>query len=118
MASSLSLSLSIKAFPSSDLNFPDPDVIIAISILSALPSHNSTKEINNFFDSNNEKLVDNEKSLAIRSNWVSSMDDFVWKKQNTLIARSLVFPMKSFKATVFLTVYVDKALASCAIEVI
>ena len=54
----------------------------------------------------------------IWSNWVYSMDDFVWKKQNALIARSLVFPVKSFKATVFLTVYVDKALASCAIEVI
>ena len=46
------------------------------------------------------------------------MIDFVWKKQNMLMARSLVFPVESFRATVFLTMYVDKALALGAIEVI
>ncbi len=87
---------------------------------SSLPSPptDSTKEINKFFDSNNDKLVDNENSLVIRSNWVSSMIDFVWNKQNTLMARSLVFPVESFRATMFLIMYVDKALALGAIEVI
>ncbi|GMY13150.1 protein TPLATE [Fagus crenata] len=65
-----------------------------------------------------DKLVDSENSLAIRSNWVSSMVDFVWKKRNALMARSLVFPVESFRATVFPIVYAVKALASGAIEVI
>ncbi|XP_057982717.1 protein TPLATE [Malania oleifera] len=65
-----------------------------------------------------DKLVDSENSLAIRSNWVSSMVDFVWKKRNALMARSLILPIENFKATVFPIVYAVKAVASGAIEVI
>lgn len=65
-----------------------------------------------------DKLVDSENSLAIRSNWVSSMVDFAWKKRNALMARSLVLPVESFKATVFPIVYAVKAVASGAVEVI
>nr|XP_023880162.1 protein TPLATE [Quercus suber]POE76019.1 protein tplate [Quercus suber] len=65
-----------------------------------------------------DKLVDSENSLAIRSNWVSSMVDFVWKKRNALMARSLVLPVESFRATVFPIVYAVKAVASDAVEVI
>ncbi|KAM3713362.1 hypothetical protein ACJW31_01G249600 [Castanea mollissima] len=65
-----------------------------------------------------DKLVDSENSLAIRSNWVSSMLDFVWKKRNALMARSLVLPVESFRATVFPIVYAVKAVASDAVEVI
>ncbi|KAL0331878.1 UNVERIFIED_CONTAM: protein TPLATE [Sesamum calycinum] len=39
-----------------------------------------------------DKLVDTENSLAIRSNWITSMVDFVWKKRNALMSRSLVLP--------------------------
>jgi hypothetical protein len=65
-----------------------------------------------------DKLIDSENSLAIRSNWVSSMVDFVWKKRNGLMARSLVLPVESFRATVFPIVYAVKAVASEAVEVI
>ena len=65
-----------------------------------------------------DKLVDSENSLAIRSNWVSSMVDFVWKKRNALMARSLVLPVENFRVTVFPLVYAVKAVASGAVEVI
>lgn len=65
-----------------------------------------------------DKLVDSENSLAIRSNWVSSTVDFVWKKRNALMARSLVLPVESFRATVFPIVYAVKAVASGAVEII
>ncbi|KAK6256313.1 hypothetical protein SCA6_017618 [Theobroma cacao] len=65
-----------------------------------------------------DKLVDSENSLAIRSNWVSSMVDFVWKKRSALMARSLILPVESFRATVFPLVYAVKAVASGGLEVI
>ncbi|XP_021890368.1 protein TPLATE [Carica papaya] len=65
-----------------------------------------------------DKLVDSENSLAIRSNWVSSMVDFVWRKRSALMARSLVLPVESFRATVFPLVYAVKAVASGSVEVI
>lgn len=65
-----------------------------------------------------DKLVDSENSLAIRSNWVSSMVDFVWKKRNALMARSLILPVESFRVTVFPIVYAVKAVASGGYEVI
>uniref|UniRef100_A0A7N0ZSN5 Protein TPLATE n=1 Tax=Kalanchoe fedtschenkoi TaxID=63787 RepID=A0A7N0ZSN5_KALFE len=65
-----------------------------------------------------DKLVDSENSLAIRSNWVSSMVDFVWKKRNTLMARSLVLPVESFRATVSPLAYAIKSVASGSVEVI
>ncbi|XP_073291890.1 protein TPLATE [Primulina huaijiensis] len=65
-----------------------------------------------------DKLVDTEKSVAIRSNWISSMVDFVWKKRNSLMSRSLILPVESFRATVYPLVYAVKAVASGTIEVI
>ncbi|KAI9099590.1 hypothetical protein K1719_024595 [Acacia pycnantha] len=65
-----------------------------------------------------DKLVDSENSLAIRSNWVSSMVDFVWKKRNALMARSLILPVESFRVTVFPIIYAVKAVASGGYEVI
>ncbi|XP_027185984.1 protein TPLATE isoform X2 [Cicer arietinum] len=65
-----------------------------------------------------DKLVDSENSLAIRSNWVSSMVDFVWKKRRALMARSLILPVENFRATVFPVVYSVKAVASGGVEVI
>ncbi|KAJ8768079.1 hypothetical protein K2173_021019 [Erythroxylum novogranatense] len=65
-----------------------------------------------------DKLVDSENSLAIRSNWVSSMVDFVWNKRRALMSRSLVLPVESFRATVFSIVYAVKAVASGKMEVI
>lgn len=65
-----------------------------------------------------DKLVDSENSVAIRSNWVSSMVDFVWKKRNALMARSLILPVESFRATVYPLVYAVKAVASGSVEVI
>lgn len=65
-----------------------------------------------------DKLVDSENSLAIRSNWVSSMVDVVWSKRNALMARSLILPVETFRATVFPLVYAVKAVASGSIEVI
>ncbi|XP_050375685.1 protein TPLATE [Argentina anserina] len=65
-----------------------------------------------------DKLIDSENSLAIRSNWVSSMVDFVWKKRSALMARSLVLPVENFRATVFPIVYAVKAFASGSVEVI
>ncbi|XVE84119.1 hypothetical protein DITRI_Ditri16bG0144000 [Diplodiscus trichospermus] len=65
-----------------------------------------------------DKLVDSENSLAIRSNWVSSMVDFVWKKRRACMTRSLIFPVESFRATVFPLVYAVKAVASGGLEVI
>ncbi|KAK7260634.1 hypothetical protein RIF29_26853 [Crotalaria pallida] len=65
-----------------------------------------------------DKLVDSENSLAIRSNWVSSMVDFVWKKRSALMARSLILPVENFRATVFPVVYSVKAVASGSVEVI
>lgn len=65
-----------------------------------------------------DKLVDSENSVAIRSNWVSSMVDFVWKKRSALMARSLVLPVENFRATAYPLVYAVKAVASGSIEVI
>ncbi|KAJ1427527.1 Armadillo-type fold [Sesbania bispinosa] len=65
-----------------------------------------------------DKLVDSENSLAIRSNWVSSMVDFVWKKRSSLMARSLILPVENFRTTVFPIVYSVKAVASGSVEVI
>ncbi|KAK9117491.1 hypothetical protein Sjap_016438 [Stephania japonica] len=64
-----------------------------------------------------DKLVDSENSLAIRSNWVSTAVDFVWKKRNALMARSLILPIESFRVTVYPLVYSVKAVASGAVEV-
>ncbi|KAL8153256.1 hypothetical protein V2J09_011016 [Rumex salicifolius] len=65
-----------------------------------------------------DKLVDSENSVAIRSNWVSSMVDFIWKKRNSLMSRSLILPVESFRATVFPLVYAVKAVASGSVELI
>ncbi|KAL5172029.1 Protein TPLATE [Glycine soja] len=65
-----------------------------------------------------DKLVDSENSLAIRSNWVSSMVDFVWRKRRVLMARSLILPVENFRTTVFPVVYSVKAVASGGVEVI
>ncbi|CAN4120203.1 unnamed protein product [Withania somnifera] len=65
-----------------------------------------------------DRLVDSENSVAIRSNWVSSMVDFVWRRRNALMARSLVLPIENFRATVCPLVYAVKAVASGSIEVI
>ncbi|KAH6781796.1 ARM repeat superfamily protein [Perilla frutescens var. hirtella] len=65
-----------------------------------------------------DKLVDTENSVAIRSKWVASMVDFVWKRRSTLMSRSLVLPIESFRATIFPLVYAVKAVASGSIEVI
>ncbi|ONK58050.1 uncharacterized protein A4U43_C09F7570 [Asparagus officinalis] len=64
-----------------------------------------------------DKLIDSENSLAIRSNWVVSAIDFVWKKRNALMARSLILPVESFRVTVFPLVYAAKAMASGSVEV-
>ncbi|XP_021727343.1 protein TPLATE-like [Chenopodium quinoa] len=65
-----------------------------------------------------DKLVDSENSVAIRSNWVSSMVDFVWKRRNSLMSRAFVLPVESFRATVFPLVYGVKAVASGSVEAI
>lgn len=65
-----------------------------------------------------DKLVDSENSLAIRSKWVSSMVDIVWKKRSALMARSLVLPVETFRSTVFPLVFAVKAVASGSVEVI
>ncbi|KAK6153145.1 hypothetical protein DH2020_012784 [Rehmannia glutinosa] len=65
-----------------------------------------------------DKLVDTENSVAIRSKWISSMVDFVWKKRNALMSRSLILPVESFRATIFPLVYAVKAVASGSIELI
>lgn len=65
-----------------------------------------------------DKLVDTENSVAIRSKWVASMVDFVWKRRSTVMSRSLVLPIESFRATIFPLVYAVKAVASGSIEVI
>ncbi|XP_015971364.1 protein TPLATE [Arachis duranensis] len=65
-----------------------------------------------------DKLVDSENSLAIRSTWVSSMVDFVWKKRRALMARSLILPVENFRSTVLPIVYSVKAVASGSVEVI
>ncbi|KAI3885104.1 hypothetical protein MKW98_002496 [Papaver atlanticum] len=64
-----------------------------------------------------DKLVDSENSLAIRSNWVSLTVDFVWKKRNALMSRSLVLPIESFRVTIFPIVYAVKAIGSGSVEV-
>ncbi|KAI3823677.1 hypothetical protein L1987_05117 [Smallanthus sonchifolius] len=63
-----------------------------------------------------DKLVDSENSVAIRSNWVSSMVEFVWKRRNALVARSLILPVESFRASVYPLVYAVKSVASGSIE--
>ncbi|KAL1812236.1 hypothetical protein ACET3Z_022301 [Daucus carota] len=65
-----------------------------------------------------DKLVDSENSVAIRSNWVSWMVDFVWRKRNALMARSVILPVENFRATVYPLVYGVKAVASGSLDVI
>ncbi|KAI3814947.1 hypothetical protein L1987_14596 [Smallanthus sonchifolius] len=63
-----------------------------------------------------DKLVDSENSIAIGSNWVSSMVEFVWKRRNALRARSLILPVESFRASVYPLVYAVKSVASGSTE--
>nr|KAJ0222030.1 hypothetical protein LSAT_V11C200084550 [Lactuca sativa] len=63
-----------------------------------------------------DKLVDSENSVAIRSNWVSSMVEFVWKRRNALMARSLILPVESFRSSVYPLVYAVKSVASGSLE--
>ncbi|KAL1568917.1 protein TPLATE-like [Salvia divinorum] len=65
-----------------------------------------------------DKLVDTENSVAIRSKWVASMVDFLWKMRSTLMCRSLLLPIESFRATIYPLVYAVKAVASDSIQVI
>ncbi|KAL8489940.1 hypothetical protein ACS0TY_025731 [Phlomoides rotata] len=65
-----------------------------------------------------DKLVDTEHSVAIRSKWVLSMIDSICRKRNTLMSRSLILPVESFRATIFPLVYAVKAVASGSIEAI
>ncbi|KAK1359415.1 Protein TPLATE like [Heracleum sosnowskyi] len=65
-----------------------------------------------------DKLVDSENSVAIRSNWVSWMVDFVWRKRNALMARAVILPVENFRATVYPLVYGVKAVASGSMDVI
>ncbi|XP_043705960.1 protein TPLATE-like isoform X2 [Telopea speciosissima] len=65
-----------------------------------------------------DKLVDSENSLAIRSNWVSLMIDYIWRRRNALMARSLVLLIENFGVTVFPLVFAVKAVASGTVEVI
>ncbi|KAK1270378.1 Protein TPLATE [Acorus gramineus] len=64
-----------------------------------------------------DKLVDSENSIAIRSKWVTSTVDLVWKKRSALMARSLLLPIESFRSTVYPLVYAAKAVASGAVDV-
>ncbi|CAN6464204.1 unnamed protein product [Victoria cruziana] len=63
-----------------------------------------------------DKLVSSENSLAIRSGWVAAMVAFVWAKRNHLMARSLVLPVESFRASVYPIVYSVRAIASGAAD--
>ncbi|KAJ9540262.1 hypothetical protein OSB04_026768 [Centaurea solstitialis] len=63
-----------------------------------------------------DKLVDSENSVAIRSNWVSSMVEFVWRRRNALMARSLILPVESFRSSVYPLVYAVKSVASGSFE--
>ncbi|CAA3005473.1 Hypothetical predicted protein [Olea europaea subsp. europaea] len=63
-------------------------------------------------------LIGSENSVAIRSTWISSMVDFVWRRRNALMARSLILPVESFRASVYPRVFAVKAVASGSIEVI
>ncbi|XP_072969493.1 protein TPLATE [Typha angustifolia] len=65
-----------------------------------------------------DKLVDGDNSLAIRSRWVVAAVDLFWKKRNSLMSRSLIFPVESFRVTVFPLVYSAKSVASGSVEVL
>lgn len=65
-----------------------------------------------------DKLVDGENSLAVRSTWIVSTVESVWKMRNSLLARSLILPIESFRATVFPLVYTAKTVGSGAIDVL
>nr|XP_010930802.1 protein TPLATE isoform X1 [Elaeis guineensis] len=64
-----------------------------------------------------DKLIDTENSLAIRSNWVVAAVDVIWLQRNALMARALVLPIESFRATVFPLVYAAKTVASGAVDI-
>lgn len=63
-----------------------------------------------------DKLVPSENSLAIRSNWVVAMANFVWNKRNLLLSRAMVLPVESFRAAVFPLVYAVKTVASGVVQ--
>lgn len=63
-----------------------------------------------------DKLVPSENSLAIRSNWVVAMANFVWNKRNLLLSRAMVLPIESFRAAVFPLVYAVKTVASGVVQ--
>ncbi|KAG9158963.1 hypothetical protein Leryth_013336 [Lithospermum erythrorhizon] len=65
-----------------------------------------------------DKLIDSENSVAIRSNWVSLMVEFAWRKRNALMARALILPVESFRSSVYPLVYAVKAMASGSIQLI
>ncbi|EPS63076.1 hypothetical protein M569_11710, partial [Genlisea aurea] len=65
-----------------------------------------------------DKLIDTENSVAIRSNWILFMIYFVWMKRNSLMSRSLVLPIESFRATIFPLVYAVKSVGTGSVDVI
>ena len=65
-----------------------------------------------------DKLIDSENSLSIRSSWIVSAVDLIWKMRNALMSRSLILPVERFKSTVFPLVYSAKAVASGSAEIL
>ncbi|KAI4320138.1 hypothetical protein MLD38_033648 [Melastoma candidum] len=72
------------------------------------------------FDSNGrtDTTEDSSSVLTVRSSWVLSAVEFIWKNRSGLMARSLVLPIESFRSTAFPIVYAVKSIASGTIEVL
>ncbi|KAI5073208.1 hypothetical protein GOP47_0011221 [Adiantum capillus-veneris] len=86
---------------------------VAFEAVGRLLSEFTTKRMSRLAG---DKLISTEASLAIRSNWVISMCNFVWEKRNLLMARSLVLPIESFRSTVQPLVFAIKAVATGMVE--
>ncbi|KAL4202068.1 hypothetical protein AMTRI_Chr02g261880 [Amborella trichopoda] len=95
------------------LSASDPVSKVAFESLSRLFREFGSKRMSRLAG---DKLVDTEDSMAIRSAWVASAVELLWKKRTFYMARSLLLPTEGFKACVFPLVYAAKTMASGAID--
>ncbi|KAG0586281.1 hypothetical protein KC19_2G078600 [Ceratodon purpureus] len=91
----------------------DPVSRIAFESVGRLFLEFSTKKLSRLAG---DKLVPSEDSLAIRAGWVVAMCRFVWEKRDTLMARSKVLTIESFRASIFPLVFSAKAVATRMVE--
>eukprot|EP00897_Mesotaenium_endlicherianum_P002769 jgi/Mesen1/251/ME1143777C07605 len=95
------------------LDVADPVSSTAFEAVGRLFAEFSTKRLSRLAG---EKLIPTESSLAVRSQFVLAMCQFVWSKRDLLMARSQVLPLETLRSTVYPLVYAVRATATGMVD--